>query len=180
APPPPAPPQPPAQLTFPILKPQPLDHRARRRRRIGDPIEPRDKLQVLAHREILVEAEALRHVADVALDLVRLPANVVTEAGAAAFVGGEQAAQHADGRGLARAIGTEEAVDLPALDAHRQIAHGLAAVEGFRRPSDIDGDVRRRGHSARPSTTLTGWPTRSRSGRSSGRASIRNTSFERS
>jgi len=37
---------------------------------------------------------------------------VVAEAGAAALVGGEQAAQHADGCGLARAIGTKEAVNL--------------------------------------------------------------------
>src|SRR5262249_49540956 len=142
-------------------------------------IEARDEFQVLAHREILIEAEALRHVADVVLDLVRLCADVVAEARAATFVGSEQTAQHADGRGLARPVRPEEAVDLSALDAQRQIAHGLAPVEGFRQALDLDGDIGRRRHPRCPSATLTGWPTRSRSGRS-GRASIRNTSFERS
>src|SRR5262249_46974289 len=113
------------------------------------------------------------------LDLVRLGADVIAEAGAMAFVGREQTAQHADGRGLARAVGPEESVDLPTLDAHRQVAHGLTPVERFAQPFDVDGDIRRCRHSARPSATLTGWPTRSRSGRSA-RASIKNTSFERS
>ena len=96
-----------------------------------------------------------------------------------AFIGVEQTAQHADSRGLAGAVGAEEAVDLPALDPHRQVAHGLASVEGFGQPLDVDNDVRLRRHWLCPSVTLTGWPTRSRSGRSA-RASIKNTSFERS
>src|SRR5262249_17366850 len=158
---------------------EPLDHRARRRCRVGDPVEARNEFQVLAHREILVEAEALRHVANVALDLVRLRADVVAEAGAAAFVRSEQPAQHPAGRGLARAVRAEEAIDLAALDPHRQVAHDLASVEGFRQPLDVDGDIRRRRHWPCPSATLTGWPTRRRSGHS-GRASIKNTSFERS
>ena len=150
-------------------EPEPLDHRARRRARIGEPIEPRDEFEVLAHREVLIEAEALRHVADVALDLVGLGADVVAEAGAVALVGREQPAQHADGRGLAGAVGAEEAVDRAALDLHRQVAHDLAAAEGFGQPVDIDGDVGRGRcvrHCSGPSVTLTGWPTRSRSGRS--------------
>ena len=61
---------------------EPLDHRARGRARVGEPIEARDEFQVLAHREILIEAEALGHVADMALDLVGLRADVVAEAGA--------------------------------------------------------------------------------------------------
>jgi hypothetical protein len=168
------------KLRVAALESEPLDHRARRSRRIGDPVDARDEFQVLAYGEILVEAEALRHVAHVALDLVRLGADVVTEAGAVAFVGGEQPAQHPDGRGLARSIEAEEPVDFPALDPHRQVAHDLVAVEGFCQPFDVDGDIRRRRHWPCPSATLTGWPTRRRSGRSSGRASIRNTSFERS
>src|SRR5262249_16911495 len=145
----------------------------------GHTVEARDEFQVFAHREILVEAEALRHVAHVALDLVRLGADVVAEAGAVAFVRGEQPAQHPDGRGLARPVGTEEAVDFPALDPHGQVAPDLPAVEGFRQSFDVDGDIGHRRHWPCPSATLTGWPTRKCSGRS-GRASIKNTSFERS
>src|SRR5262249_39013218 len=106
------------KLRLATLESEPLDHRARRRRRVGNTVEACDEFQVLAHRKILVEAEALRHVAYVTLDLVRLGADVVAEAGAATFVRREQPAQHPDGRGLARAVGTQEAVDFPALDPH--------------------------------------------------------------
>src|SRR5262249_28604277 len=119
------------------------------------------------------------HVADVALDRVRLRADVVAQAGAVALVGGEQPAQHADGGGLAGAVGAEEAVDLAALHPHRQVAHDRAVAEGFGQAFDVDGDVGCCGHWLFPNVTLTGWPTRSRSG-FSGRASIRNTSLERS
>ena len=41
---------------------------------IGEAVDAGDELQVLLDGEVLVEAEALRHVADVALDLVALGA----------------------------------------------------------------------------------------------------------
>ena len=82
-----------------------------------------------------------------------------------------------------RTIGTEESIDLTALDLHREVAHDLAAAEGFGQAMDVDGDLGCRrgcaGHCSGPRETLTGWPTRRCSGRS-GRASIRNTSLERS
>src|SRR5262245_20602224 len=161
----------------------------RRFHRLGDAIEARDELQVLAHREILIEAEALRHVADVTLDLARLRADVVAEAGPLALVGREQAGEHADGRRLAGAVRTQEAIDRAALDLHRQVAHDLAPVERLGQTVHIDGDVG--GHFGAPfasalvsvlvsglvsvlvsvlasplgpSVTRTGWPTRRRSG----------------
>src|SRR6266436_8195087 len=103
------------KLRLATLESEPLDHRTRRRRRVGNTIEACDEFQVLAHREILVEAEALRHVAHAALDLVCLGADVIAEAGAVTFVRREQPAQHPDGRGLARAVRTQEAIDFPAL-----------------------------------------------------------------
>src|SRR5439155_18663354 len=139
------------------------------------------EFEILAHRKVLVEAEALRHVADVALDLARLRADVVAEAGALAFVRREQASQHADGRGLAGAVRTQKAIDRAALDLHRQVAHDLAPVERLGQTVHIDGDVG--GHFDSPftsalvsalvptlasplgaSVTLTGWPTRNFSG----------------
>ena len=83
-------------------------------RRIGEAVDARDELQVLQDRQVLVEAEALRHVADVALDLLALRADVVAERRAAAAVGRQQPAQHAQRGGLAGAVGAEEAVDLAA------------------------------------------------------------------
>src|SRR5262249_33625963 len=89
-------------LLLAALQAEPRNHRARRAARVGKPIDAGDELEVLPHRQVLVQAEALRHVADADLDLVGLGADVVTEAGAVPFVRREQPAQHADGRGLAR------------------------------------------------------------------------------
>ena len=133
----------PASCSSRPVKAEPLDRRARGGDRLGDAVDAGDEFQVLAHREILIEAEALRHVADVALDLVGLGADVVAEAGAVALVGREQPAQHADGGGLAGAVGPEEAVDRAALDLHGQVAHHRAAVERLGQAVDVDGDVER-------------------------------------
>ena len=104
------------ELVLAVGEAQPLE-------RLGHPlaasvhgVDAGDEVEVLLDAEILVEAEALGHVADLALDRPRLLDDVVAEAGAAAPVGRQQAAQHADGRGLAAAVGAEEAADLAALD----------------------------------------------------------------
>ena len=168
------------KLLLATVKAEPLHHRLRGALRIGEAVDARDELQVLAHREVLIEAEALRHVADMHADLVRLGADVVAETRAAPAVGREQPAQHADGRGLARAVRPEEAVDRAALHPHREIAHHDAVAERFGEAFDLDGDVGRGHFFASPlSATCTGCPTRRPSG-FSGRASIMNTSLLRS
>ena len=58
------------ELLLAAGQPEPLDRLARGAARIGHAIDARDEFQILADREVLVEAEALRHVADLALDLV--------------------------------------------------------------------------------------------------------------
>src|SRR4029077_6540544 len=108
-------------------------------------------------------------------DLVGVATNVVAEAPALAAVGCQQAAQHADGRGLAAAIGPKEAVDRAALDLHAEVMHDLAAFEGFRKPANVNRDIGMefRHYAHRFSAigvlglrkTLTGWPTRKASGR---------------
>ncbi len=97
-------------------------------------VDAGDEVEVLEHRQVLVEAEALRHVADLAADFVRLGDDVVAEALARAAVGLEEAAEHADGRRLAAAVGPEKAADLAlgdlqvqALD-HLEVAEALAQV----------------------------------------------------
>jgi len=171
----------PRKLLLAALQSKTLNHVARRALRIGYAIEPRDEFEILPHRQILIEAEALRHVADMPLDLVGVPADVVAEASALAAVGRQQAAQHADGRRLARTIRPEEAIDRAASHLHRQIADHLARAERFRQAAHIDGDValaRSVGHglrgvrhsahftwdSACDSVTVIGWPTRRLSG----------------
>ena len=64
-----------------------------------------NEVQVLADGQILVQAKALRHIAHLPFDLARLSDEVQPQAGAAARVCGEQAAQQADGGGFAAAVG---------------------------------------------------------------------------
>ena len=153
------------KLLLAALEAEPLDHRARRRRRLGKSVKPGDEFEIFAHRQILIEAEALCHVTDMALDFVGFGADVETEAGALPLVRREQPGEHADGGGLAGAVGTEKSVDGAALYLHGQIAHHGAAAEGFRQAVDIDGDFMTVGHGFGPSVTLTGCPTRSLLGR---------------
>src|SRR5438445_11912391 len=129
------------KLPLASRKSESLDHLLRGAARITHAIEARDEFQVLAHREVLIQGKALRHVADLALDAVGVAADVVAEAGALAPVGRQQYAEHADGRGLAASVGAEEAVDAAALHLHRQLMHHLAAAERFRQSLDVDADA---------------------------------------
>src|SRR5690606_1845553 len=68
-------------LLLPALEADALDGRARRLRRIPNAVDTRDEFEILAHRKILIEAEALRHIADAPLDLFRLGDDVVAKTG---------------------------------------------------------------------------------------------------
>ena len=103
-------------------------------------VEPRHEFQVLGDRQILVERELLRHVADFALDLQALGPDIVAEHRALALVGRQQAAQHADGRRLARAVRAEEADDLALGDRHRDMVDdGLVAEALDQSAETVDG-----------------------------------------
>ena len=65
-------------------EPEPPDGLGRCPARVRHAIDARHEFEILADREVGIEAEALRHVADIALDLVSLFADVVAEAGAGA------------------------------------------------------------------------------------------------
>src|SRR5205085_6282793 len=103
------------KLRLASRKSEPVDHLLRGAARIAHAIKARDEFQVLAHREILIQRKALRHVTDLALDPVGVAADVVAEAGALTAIGRQQAAQHADRRGLAASVRAEAAVDAAAL-----------------------------------------------------------------
>src|SRR5262249_43598137 len=53
-------------------------------------------------------------------------------------VGLEQAEEHPDGGGLARAVGPEEAVDLPAADCQVQSVERAGLAESLRQPGRLD------------------------------------------
>src|SRR6516164_7825463 len=75
-------------------------------------IDARDEVEILEDGEVLIEAETLRHIADLPADARRLAGDVETETGALAAIRRQQSAEHADGGRLAAAVGPEEAADL--------------------------------------------------------------------
>ena len=85
--------------------------------------------QVLLDREVPVEREALRHVADVTLDLSGLLGDVEAEQVRGTRGRREQPAQHPDGGGLAGAVGAEEAEDLARPNRERDPVDGLEGAK---------------------------------------------------
>ena len=77
-----------------------------------DAIDPGIKLDVFGDGKVFVEAKALRHVADMPLDLGRVLANVHAQNGAGARAGRQKSAQSLDDRCLTRSIWTQEAEHL--------------------------------------------------------------------
>jgi len=88
------------------------------------PRTPNEEGQVLHHREVAVEAEALRHVADDAADLLRFLDRIEAGHSGVAFRGHHDGRQQADGGRLAGAIGPDKAENLAAGDAQVQPFHG--------------------------------------------------------
>src|SRR6185369_3104649 len=96
----------------------------------------------------------------------------------AAAVGSQQAADHAQRRGLARAVGPEEAADAALLDAEADMVdHGALAV-ALDQVVDVDRQRHGRLYGANGATVI-GRPGGSLVWVGSGRASIRNTSLAR-
>ena len=165
----------PASWSLRLASPSRAMARSCRRPGVRHAIDARHEFEILADRQVGIEAEALRHVADIALDLVLLGEDVVAEAGAFAGIRREQPAQHAERRGLAAAVRPEKAVDLALRHFEAQVAHHGARTEALGQTRDVDGDLfhRRTICSPGPSVTVTGWPAVSLAAAPSGRASTR-------
>jgi len=71
----------PGELVGAVRERELLQRRRDRAPAVPNRVDARDEIEVLADREILVEAEALRHVADAALDLAGLALDVEAQAG---------------------------------------------------------------------------------------------------
>ena len=129
--------------------------------RLREPVDAADELQILAHGQVLIQAEALRHVPDLQLDLVGLGADVVAEASAGPFIRRQQPAQHSDRGRLAGAVRAQEAIDRATLHLHRQVTNHRAAIEFFCQAVHIDDDVGLT-HLEDPcgKVTVTGWLSR--------------------
>ena len=86
-----------------------------------DVVRRREELQVLLDDHVLVRAEEVRHVADQRADLAALVAHHVIADPRLAPGRLEQGGQDADGRGLARPVGPDEAEALPVLDLQIEV-----------------------------------------------------------
>jgi len=71
--------------------------------------------------------------------LAALGQDVHAEAGAAAGIGREQPAQHADGGGLAASVGAQEAADLAAPYPDVDAVDDGAVAKGLAQALDFDG-----------------------------------------
>jgi len=75
-----------------------------------------EQVEILGDREILIQAEALRHIANHRMRRGGLGRHVVTEHDNAAFRGTQQTGNQAQQRGLAGGIGADQPCDDAALD----------------------------------------------------------------
>ena len=113
-----------------------------------------EKMQVFQHAQIAVERELLRHIADAAARVCGGGAHVQPGYSGFAAAGGQQAAQHAEGGGFARAVGAEQTENFAVRHVeggvvHRheiaETAHQIAdgnrggVVAGKRRAAAFDG-----------------------------------------
>ena len=89
-----------------------------------EPVDAAEERDVLIDGQLLVEREALRHVADAALDALGIAVDVDAADERRPGRGPQQAAQHADGGGLAGAVAAEEAEDLAGADVERHVVDG--------------------------------------------------------
>ena len=96
--------------------------------------------EVLQHRQVLVEAEALRHVADLLAQRARLRDRIEAAHAERPFRGREQAREQAQQRGLAGTVGSDQPRD-PASPYGRRDAvkrgRPLGAAKRFLRPSQM-------------------------------------------
>ena len=88
----------------------------------GETVHARIEIDVLGDRQVLVEAELLRHVADVPPDLRRILANIHAQDAARAFGRPQQSAERLDDGGFAGSVRTQESKQLSLADLEAHVA----------------------------------------------------------
>ena len=135
--------------------------------------ERAEQREQLPRGELFKECRGLELHADAFLHPARFPAHVDAEDLDPATIGRAQALDHLDGGALARAVGSEQAEDLPRLDPETHAIHGAGGAVGFDEIGDFDGERHGRGeprHCMEPSANASGlnsppavpppWPVR--------------------
>ena len=108
-----------------------------------------DQSQVLPTGELLVDRRVLAGEADVGPDLACLPHDVEPEHLGTAGVGADDRREDSDGRGLAGAVRTEEAVDRAGPHGEVDAVEGVDVTEVLDEPLDDDGGLVGHGRHAR-------------------------------
>ncbi len=96
-----------------------------------DTIDSGEEVDVLLHREIVVQRKLLRHVADVALDVFGLGFNVEAGHRACAFRRLQKSAEDPDGRGLPCPVRSQESEDLAAMHIQCDVIDGHEVPEAL-------------------------------------------------
>ena len=115
------------QLIVALLKP-----------RAAQAVKAAIELKVLVRRQLVVERELLRHVADEALDLLQLPRDIQAADPRLPAARLEQSAQEPNHCGLARAIRAEKAKDGALLDLEADVINGREVAKPFGQPFALD------------------------------------------
>ena len=90
-----------------------------------DPVGRGEELEVLDHLHVVVDAEEVGHVADDAADLLRAGVDRVAADGRLAPGGIQERGQDPHRRRLARAVGADEAVDVPLVERQVEPVQGV-------------------------------------------------------
>src|ERR1700737_86025 len=117
-----------------------------------------DEVEIFKNRQVLVEAELLRHVASLAADQRGFTDNVMSEASPAPAIGDEKPAQHSDSSGLAAAVGAKKTADLAPAHLQSEPVDDFAGAKTLPQVADVDGEVRHGGPPFAIGRTATGWP----------------------
>ena len=99
------------------------------------------EFEVLTDRELAVEGEGLRHVADALARGQVVGVHGIAEEPGLALGGGEEAGQHLHRGGLAATVGAEEAEDLAAADGEADAVHGGEGAEPLGEVGGLDGGL---------------------------------------
>src|SRR5437879_9526045 len=101
----------------------------------GQAVDAAIKLHVFSHRQVVIEAEPLRHVADALPHGLGMGANVKPVDPGVAAGRRQQPGEHLDDRSFPAAVGAEEAEHLSLLDAQAHATDGNEIAEEIGRAS---------------------------------------------
>ena len=169
---------PPGQFTRKLIpaiaQPDPFKHRIDRLYAVRHLVNPGNEVEIFKHCQVFVEAEFLRHVANITTDQPGVADNIAPKAGAGALIGPQQTTEHSDRCRLAAAIGPKEAADFPSPHRQIQTIHNDTGPKPLAQAAHIDNEVAHGGltWTGSPGLSLTAWAL-------GGRASIMVTSFSR-